>query len=102
MALRTGEKFLEGLRDGRKVWLKGERVENVTMHPKLMRMAHRVAGIYEVRRAVLQRRRCATADAAVCAVRLLAGEGFGAAVYAGAGGIRPHCSDRPRGQSFPR
>ena len=35
MAVRTGEQFLRGLRDGREVWLKGERVADVTSHPKL-------------------------------------------------------------------
>ena len=34
MAVRTGEQFLEGLRDDREVWLKGERVSDVTSHPK--------------------------------------------------------------------
>ena len=35
MAVRTGEQFLQGLRDGREVWLEGERVADVTSHPKL-------------------------------------------------------------------
>ena len=35
MAVRTGEQFLQGLRDGREVWLEGERVADVTWHPKL-------------------------------------------------------------------
>ena len=48
MAVRTGEQFLEGLRDGREVWLEGERVEDVTAHPKLTRMAHTLAGIYDL------------------------------------------------------
>ena len=43
MAVRNGEQFLEGLRDGREVWLDGERVVDVTTHPKLSRMAHTLA-----------------------------------------------------------
>ena len=31
MAVRTGEEFLEGLRDGREVWLEGEQVELSTI-----------------------------------------------------------------------
>ena len=48
MAVRTGEQFLQGLRDGREVWLEGERVEDVTAHPKLNRMAHTLADIYDL------------------------------------------------------
>ncbi len=48
MAVRTGEQFLDGLRDGREVWLDGERVADVTAHPKLRRMAHTLAGIYDL------------------------------------------------------
>ena len=48
MAVRTGEQFLAGLRDGREVWLEGERVADVTAHPKLTRMAHTLAGIYDL------------------------------------------------------
>ena len=29
----TGERYIESLRDGREVWLDGERVEDVTKHP---------------------------------------------------------------------
>ena len=45
MAVRTGAQFLEGLRDGRKVWLEGERVADVTAHPKLKGMACTLSGI---------------------------------------------------------
>ncbi|SVB13372.1 uncharacterized protein METZ01_LOCUS166226, partial [marine metagenome] len=48
MAVRTGEEFLEGLRDGREVWLEGERVDDVTTHPKTARMAATLAGIYDL------------------------------------------------------
>ncbi|MCI0794876.1 MAG: 4-hydroxyphenylacetate 3-monooxygenase, oxygenase component [Chloroflexi bacterium] len=48
MAVRSGEQFLEGLRDGREIWLEGERIADVTAHPKLTRMAHTLAGIYDL------------------------------------------------------
>ena len=48
MAVRTGEQFLEGLRDGREIWLEGERVADVTTHPKTARMAKTLAGIYDL------------------------------------------------------
>jgi len=35
MALRTPEQFLKGLRDGREVYYRGERVEDVTQHAEL-------------------------------------------------------------------
>ena len=35
MALRTPEQYLKGLRDGREVYYRGERVEDVTQHPEL-------------------------------------------------------------------
>lgn len=48
MSVRTGEQFLAGLRDDREVWLEGERVDDVTTHPKLARMAHTLAAIYDL------------------------------------------------------
>ncbi|MEE8519455.1 MAG: 4-hydroxyphenylacetate 3-monooxygenase, oxygenase component [Dehalococcoidia bacterium] len=48
MALRTGKQFLEGIRDAREVWLEGERVSDVTTHPKLARMAQTLAGVYDL------------------------------------------------------
>lgn len=33
--VRTPEQYLEGLRDGREVWYRGERVADVTAHPEL-------------------------------------------------------------------
>lgn len=48
MAVRMGAQYLEGLRDGREIWLEGERVQDVTTHPKLSRMAHTLAGIYDL------------------------------------------------------
>ena len=48
MGVRNGKQFLEGLRDGREIWLEGERVADVTTHPKLARMAQTLAGLYDL------------------------------------------------------
>lgn len=48
MAVRTGVQFLEGLRDAREIWLEGERVDDVTVHPKLKRMASTLASVYDL------------------------------------------------------
>jgi 4-hydroxyphenylacetate 3-monooxygenase len=48
MAVRTGEQYLQGLRDDREIWLEGERVEDVTTHPKTARMAKTLAGISDL------------------------------------------------------
>ena len=48
MAVRTGRQFLEGLRDSREVWLEGERLMDVTTHPKTSRMANTLASIYDL------------------------------------------------------
>ncbi|MGE0484434.1 MAG: 4-hydroxyphenylacetate 3-monooxygenase, oxygenase component [Gammaproteobacteria bacterium] len=41
--IRNGEQYLAGLRDDRDVWLRGERVADVTTHPTLCRGAHTLA-----------------------------------------------------------
>lgn len=43
MALRTAEQYLAGLRDGRAVYYRGERVADVTTHPELGRAARHCA-----------------------------------------------------------
>ena len=48
MAVRTGNEFLEGLKDGREIWLEGEQVGDITSHPKTARMAKTLAGIYDL------------------------------------------------------
>ncbi|HXG36480.1 MAG TPA: 4-hydroxyphenylacetate 3-hydroxylase N-terminal domain-containing protein [Dehalococcoidia bacterium] len=48
MALRTGAEFLEGLRDGRSVWLAGEQVKDVATHPGLAEVARTLAEIYDL------------------------------------------------------
>ncbi|MPY94879.1 MAG: 4-hydroxyphenylacetate 3-hydroxylase [Acidimicrobiia bacterium] len=48
MTARTGEQFLEGLRKtDRQVWLKGERVGDVTEHPDLAAAATTLAGVFD-------------------------------------------------------
>lgn len=43
MALRTAEQYLASLRDGRTVYYKGERVDDITAHPDLGRAARHCA-----------------------------------------------------------
>ena len=49
MPARTGQEYLEGLRQQeREVWLGGERVEDVTAHPGLRRGAETIASLYDM------------------------------------------------------
>ena len=49
MPARTGEAYLQGLRDQeRQVWLGGERVKDVTAHPGLANGARAVAALYDL------------------------------------------------------
>ncbi len=43
MGIKTGDQYLSGLRDGREVWLRGNRVADVTCEPGLARGAHTLA-----------------------------------------------------------
>ena len=43
----TGEEYLESLRDGREIWLYGERVPDVTAHPAFRNTARMVARLYD-------------------------------------------------------
>ncbi|MFJ2056836.1 4-hydroxyphenylacetate 3-hydroxylase family protein [Streptomyces sp. NPDC087908] len=45
---RSGQEYLEGLRDGREVWLDGERVADVTAHPAFRSTAASFAGLYDL------------------------------------------------------
>jgi 4-hydroxyphenylacetate 3-monooxygenase len=47
----TGEAYLESLRDGREVWVKGEKVKDVTTHPAFARVAKEMARIYQMQHA---------------------------------------------------
>jgi 4-hydroxyphenylacetate 3-monooxygenase len=45
--IRNGTQYLEGLRDGRDVWIHGEKVKDVTAHPGLSRGAETLAGFLD-------------------------------------------------------
>lgn len=45
--IRNGEQYLEGLRDGRDVWIHGEKVADVTTHPGLGRGARTLASFMD-------------------------------------------------------
>lgn len=47
MPIRRGEAYLESLRDGRRLWLMGQPVEDVTTHPALAGCAQSVANVYD-------------------------------------------------------
>ncbi len=48
MGARTGSQFLEGLRKTkREIWVDGERIQDVTTHPKLRRGAESLAAIFD-------------------------------------------------------
>lgn len=48
MPVRRGEEYLQSLRDGRCLWLMGQRVEDVTTHPALAGCARSVAAVYDL------------------------------------------------------
>ena len=48
MALRTGKAFLEALKDGRQIFIDGERVADVTKDRRLAAAAHSVAELYDL------------------------------------------------------
>jgi 4-hydroxyphenylacetate 3-monooxygenase len=43
----TGEEYLESLRDGREVWIYGEKVRDITAHPAFRNSARSVARLYD-------------------------------------------------------
>ncbi|UQI45541.1 Pyoverdin chromophore biosynthetic protein pvcC [Streptomyces sp. HU2014] len=43
----TGEEYLESLRDGREVWIYGERVDDVTAHPAFRNSCRSLAWLYD-------------------------------------------------------
>src|SRR5882724_9978833 len=47
--LRTGKEHLKTLRDGRVVYVGGERVDDVTRHPAFRNAASTVAAIYDLK-----------------------------------------------------
>lgn len=46
--IMTGEEYLDSLRDGREVWVHGEKVDDVTKHPAFCRVAKEMARIYQL------------------------------------------------------
>ncbi|HYC13713.1 MAG TPA: 4-hydroxyphenylacetate 3-hydroxylase N-terminal domain-containing protein, partial [Stellaceae bacterium] len=46
--MRTGRQFLESLRDGREIWIDGERIADVTADPRFASAAMSVAELYEM------------------------------------------------------
>ena len=62
--IRTGDEYRESIRDGREVWMNGERVKDVTTHPMFKPLVDVRARIYDMahdaghaRRDDLRRRR---------------------------------------------
>jgi 4-hydroxyphenylacetate 3-monooxygenase len=43
----TGDEYLESLRDGREIWIYGERVKDVTTHPAFRNSARSIARMYD-------------------------------------------------------
>ena len=46
--IRSGEAYREGLRDGREVWIDGERVADVTRHPAFRPVVDIRARLYDM------------------------------------------------------
>ena len=44
----TGERYIESLKDGREVWIDGERVKDVTQHPAFKGIINEMARIYDL------------------------------------------------------
>ena len=53
--LKSGKDYLEGLRDGRTVYIGRERVEDVTTHPAFRNLARFFADFYDLKRDPAQR-----------------------------------------------
>jgi 4-hydroxyphenylacetate 3-monooxygenase oxygenase component len=61
VSLRTGPGFIDSLRDGREVWLDGERVKDVTTHPRLRGAAQTIGELYAMQHRPDLRDRMSTA-----------------------------------------
>jgi aromatic ring hydroxylase len=48
MPIRTGKEYVESLRDGREVWMSGERVEDVPSHPAFAGVVDTFASAYDL------------------------------------------------------
>ena len=47
--IRTGQQYRDSIRDGRQVWINGERVKDVTAHPMFRPLVNVRARIYDMR-----------------------------------------------------
>ena len=52
----TGAEYLESLRDGREVYINGERIADVTTHPAMRNSARSLARLYDARHDPAQQR----------------------------------------------
>jgi aromatic ring hydroxylase len=59
----NGDRYLESLRDGREVWLNGERIADVTTHPAFATVCQSIARAYDLQCAPETRRTCCGAGA---------------------------------------
>jgi 4-hydroxyphenylacetate 3-monooxygenase len=50
MGIRSGQAFLESMRDGRQIWIDGELVSDVTTDPRFAGAAHSMAELYDMQR----------------------------------------------------
>ena len=48
MGAMTGRRYIESLRDGREVWIDGEQVRDVTVHPAFKQMIGALARVYDL------------------------------------------------------
>ncbi len=48
MALMNGQQYRESLKDGRQVFINGERVDDVTTHPAIQPMVDTMAKLYDL------------------------------------------------------
>ena len=48
MPARTGQQFLEGLKQPREIWVDGERILDVADHPALSGAAQSLASVYDL------------------------------------------------------
>ena len=46
--IRTGEEYCAGLRDGREVWIDGERVQDVAVHPAFKPVVDHKVRMYDM------------------------------------------------------
>ena len=44
----NGARYIESLRDGREVWLHGEKVADVTTHPAFVNVVRTIADLYDL------------------------------------------------------